>query len=141
AAAAARGPRTAAPGRRAHHPRAPGAPARRRRDRHAGLPGLVTRRLRLCGCNMINVIATILLSLFAPAVADDPPVFGRPSAHYYDAVGEQIHVEMSANPAELRVEQELTLAVRVTGAANPDQIRRPDLRDLDDFAARFHIDD
>src|SRR5262249_3838370 len=29
----------------------------------------------------------------------------------------------------------------ITGAANPEQIERPDLKQLPDFATRFHIDD
>ena len=86
-------------------------------------------------------IATIVLLSLSPAAADDVPLFGRPSVHYYDAIGEQIRVEMSAAPTDVRVEQELALTVRVTGAANPRQVRRPDLRAIDDFAARFHVDD
>src|SRR5437870_10454066 len=90
---------------------------------------------------MANAVVTILFLSLAPAAVDEPPLFSRPSAHFYNAVGEQIRVEMSANPTDVRVEQELTLTIQIHGAANPDQIRRPDLRTLDDFANRFHIDD
>jgi hypothetical protein len=88
-----------------------------------------------------TAIVTILILSLSPATTADAPLFGRPSAHYYDAVGENIRVEMSAVPTEIRVEQELTLTVRVRGASNPSQIRRPDLRTLDDFSNRFYIDD
>jgi hypothetical protein len=82
------------------------------------------------------IFATFCLSLSA----DDTPLVGRPREHYYNAVGEHVRVTMSAAPVDVRVEDELTLTISISGAANPHQIDRPDLRQLEDFAQRFHID-
>jgi hypothetical protein len=77
--------------------------------------------------------------LLTPTV--DAPVVGRPSAHFYGAIGEQVRVEMKASPVELRVEDPLVLTLLITGATNPERIERPDLHQLPEFAQRFHIDD
>ena len=47
-------------------------------------------------------------------------------------------IEMSAAPLEVRVEDELTLTLLVQGASNPEQIQRPDLSQIDEFAPVPH---
>lgn len=73
--------------------------------------------------------------------AAEAPLVGRPSDHYYNAVGEQVRVTVSARPTDVRVEDDIQFVVHIAGATNAEQIRRPDLRELDEFASRFHIDD
>jgi hypothetical protein len=80
-----------------------------------------------------------LLIALSPAV--EAPVVGRPSEHFYGAVGEQVRVAMKASPTQLRAEEPLDLTLVITGAVNAEQIERPDLKQLPDFATRFHIDD
>jgi hypothetical protein len=84
------------------------------------------------------VLFPLLLMLTPVAEA---PVVGRPSEHFYGAVGEQVRVAMKASPTQLRVEEPLDLTLVIAGAANAEQIERPDLKQLPDFATRFHIDD
>jgi hypothetical protein len=86
----------------------------------------------------------IFLSIIAVSIfvsATDAPLVGRPREHFYNAVGQHVRVELSATPTDVRVEDELTLTIQITSAANSEQIERPDLRTLDEFASRFHIDD
>ncbi len=86
---------------------------------------------------MIVKLSILLLAL-TPA---DAPVVGRPREHFYGAVGEPVRIEMKASPTQLRAEDPFDLTLVITGAANPEQIERPDLKQLPDFAQRFHIDD
>jgi hypothetical protein len=86
----------------------------------------------------------IFLSILAVSSfvsATEAPLVGRPREHFYNAVGQHVRVELSATPTDVRVEDELTLAIQISGAVKPEQIERPDLRSLDEFASRFHIDD
>src|SRR5262245_9591513 len=80
------------------------------------------------------------LALLLLATPDEAPLVGRPAEHFYGAVGERVRVEVSADRTELRAEERLTLTVRVSGAANPAKLQRPDLRQVPEFADRFHID-
>jgi hypothetical protein len=86
----------------------------------------------------------IFLSILAVSTfvsVTEAPLVGRPREHFYNAVGEQVRVELHANPTDVRVEDSLTLTIQINGAVNPDQVERPDLRALEEFASRFHIDD
>src|SRR6516162_5418477 len=74
----------------------------------------------------------------APAEA---PLVGRPSDYFYNAIGQHVRLEMSAKPTEVEVEGGIELILRVTGAENPAEIHRPDLRQVDEYARAFHIDD
>ncbi len=85
----------------------------------------------------IAVIAFVLMQ--PPSAA--PPVVGQPTEGYYGAEGEHVGVEMSIDPKEVEVEGPLTLTLKITGADNPQSIKRPDLTKIRDFAERFHIDD
>jgi hypothetical protein len=87
--------------------------------------------------HLVSTVALLALSL----VPVDAPVVGRPREHFYGAVGERLRLTMSASPTEVRAEDPLVLTIAITGAANPEQIERPDLKQLPEFANRFHIDD
>lgn len=87
------------------------------------------------------MIFTALVTLSALLPAVEAPLVGRPREHFYNAVGQPVRVDLSATPTDVRVEDELTLTIQISGAANPEQVERPDLRTLDEFASRFHIDD
>src|SRR5262245_30216387 len=84
---------------------------------------------------------TLLILFFFLAPAVDAPVVGRPREHFYGAIGEHVRLEMKASLNQLRAEDPLDLTLIITGAANPGQIERPDLKQLPDFSSRFHIDD
>jgi hypothetical protein len=86
--------------------------------------------------------ALCLYGSILPATASEAPLVGRPRDYFFGAIGEQVRVEMSAQPTQnLRVEDDLTLTFVIHGAENPEQIQRPDLRQLDEFASQFYIDD
>ena len=87
------------------------------------------------------MVFPVLISFLLVLPTSEAPLVGRPREHFYNAVGQQVRVELIAAPTDVRVEDELTLTIQITGAANPEQIERPDLRTLDEFASRFHIDD
>ena len=81
----------------------------------------------------------MLVSLAAAAV--DPPLVGRPRDHFYGAVGKQVRVTLAASRSQVRVEEELTLTLHVSGVMNAERIERPDLRQLGDYDDAFYIDD
>jgi hypothetical protein len=89
---------------------------------------------------MPTLLSCLMLVAVMPA-GDEVPAVGRPSRHFYGAVGEHVRVTMRASPLNLRVEDPLVLTLTVSGASNPDQIERPDLRQLDDYPGLFYIDD
>jgi hypothetical protein len=86
--------------------------------------------------------ALCLYGSILPATASEAPLVGRPRDYFFGAIGEQVRIEMSAQPTQnLRVEDDLTLTFVIHGAENSEQIQRPDLRQLDEFASKFYIDD
>lgn len=86
-----------------------------------------------------GLLALLLWSL--PLAEVTAPLVGRPSAAFYGAVGQKVHVTLAVSRSELQVEEETTFTIRIQGALNSAQLQRPDLRELDDYAAAFHIDD
>jgi hypothetical protein len=89
----------------------------------------------------MSMVWSILMLAAMALAADEVPAVGRPSRHFYGAIGDQVWIAMHASPVTLRVEDSLVLTVTVTGATNPDRIERPDLRQLEEYASRFYIDD
>ena len=83
----------------------------------------------------------VSLCLCGSIPASEAPLVGRPRDYFFGAIGERVRVEMTAEPKNVRVEDDLTLTFVIHGADNPEQIQRPDLRQFDEFASRFHIDD
>jgi hypothetical protein len=83
----------------------------------------------------------LFLFLHATSAAAEAPAVGRPSEHFYGAVGEHVRVAVKAAPLSVRVEDPLVLTIAITGAENPEQIERPDLRRLGEYSGNFYIDD
>jgi hypothetical protein len=84
--------------------------------------------------------AALLLAVALPATgADEPPVKNRP-AHFNGAAG-SFRVTTEAKPTELRLDQTLTLTVRIlpTGPVTQPP-RRPNLREVPAFEERFFIE-
>ncbi|HEV3145351.1 MAG TPA: hypothetical protein VGZ47_15775 [Gemmataceae bacterium] len=84
-------------------------------------------------------LSILAISTFVSAT--EAPLVGRPREHFYNAIGQHVRVELSATPTDVRAEDELTLSIQISGAVNSEELERPDLRTLDEFASRFHIND
>src|SRR5689334_12845449 len=78
----------------------------------------------------------LVLSL-GRAGAQEPPVAGRPP-QFSGAVG-TFSVTMRATPTALTAEDPLILTVRIEGAGNLPELRRPDLRRIPKFDKSFAI--
>lgn len=83
----------------------------------------------------------LMLLAWLPSAAVDAPLLGRPSDHFYGAVGDQVRISSDASRIEVRVEEEFTFTLRIDGTDNPANLQRPDLRQIEDFDSSFHIDD
>jgi hypothetical protein len=82
----------------------------------------------------------VVCCAFLPAQAGaDPPVVGRPP-DWSGAVGGPFTVALHAEPTELAAEDPLTLTVRITGAGNLRDLRRPALGTLEAFQP-FAVED
>src|SRR5262245_30420155 len=89
--------------------------------------------MKPCGC------IVVLMLVAAAAVADEPPIAGRPE-NFSGAVG-TFRIRMEAQPTELLRDETLTLTVTITAdgpfTAPP---KRPDLRTIAAFSQAFHIE-
>jgi hypothetical protein len=79
------------------------------------------------------------LFLITPAAAQPP--FYEPPEHYYKAQGRSIQVKWKLDRTEVPENGQLVATLVIQGAANPQEIVRPDLRKLPEFASRFQIED
>jgi hypothetical protein len=79
------------------------------------------------------------LLLGTPA-AGQPP-FYEPPEHYYKAQGRSVKVEWKLDRTEVPEGGRLTVTLVIRGATNPQEVVRPDLRKLPEFASRFEIED
>jgi hypothetical protein len=70
------------------------------------------------------------------------PPFYEPKEHYYKAQGRNVTVEWKVDRTEVPADGELTATLVVTGdLVNPQQIVRPDLKQLAAFNDKFQVDD
>ncbi|MGE3805494.1 MAG: hypothetical protein AB7K24_12535 [Gemmataceae bacterium] len=85
-------------------------------------------------------LVTLLLVFPLAAQFEEPPLLGQPD-DYSGAVG-QFQIDSRASPTKLQAEDPLEFVVRIgsTGKAGRGP-RRPDLRKLESFRNRFHIED
>ena len=97
-------------------------------------------------------VAAILAGAFLPSLANinhqssivngqDIPTVGQPTANFYGAQGSPVRVEWQLNRTTVPEDEDIVATLVVTGATNPRQITRPDLRKLDAFESRFIIPD
>ncbi len=79
-------------------------------------------------------------SFILSAAAAAPPFF-EPTQDFYKARGVGVKAAWSADRTALPAGGELTATLTVTGATNPREVVRPDLRKLDDFRQAFEVAD
>ncbi|QEL19120.1 BatD family protein [Limnoglobus roseus] len=90
-----------------------------------------------------NRAVLFLLLLASPTAAqefadEDAPAIHQARPNFYNAVGgRNLKVTWSAEPTTLSVDSELTLTLTVSGAVNPQRVRRPDLAAMPAFKSRF----
>jgi hypothetical protein len=89
------------------------------------------------------VLALVATPSFArdgkPSLADVPPV-DRAQPHFYNAVAAaEVRVGWAADPLNPAVGGDVTLTLAVRGAANPAELRKPDLRQLPRLIERFQL--
>jgi hypothetical protein len=90
-------------------------------------------------CAAALLVAASAVVLAQPA-GSDPPLVGQP-AHFSGAVGQSFQVQQRVQPARVRVEQPLTLTVRVVSAGLWKRApERPKLEDQRAFTERFYIE-
>lgn len=68
------------------------------------------------------------------------PAFFEPPAGYYKARGAKVSVVWSVDRTTLTEEESLTATLTVEGASNPQEVIRPDLAKIPDYANRFRIE-
>jgi hypothetical protein len=73
--------------------------------------------------------------------AQEIPVVGQPTAHFYRAQGTQVRVAWQLDRTAVPEDEEIVATLVISGATNPREIVRPDLRQLDPFESRFIITD
>ncbi len=88
----------------------------------------------------ILVLITHHSSLITATANGQSDLFQQPKEHYYKAKGQGIRVRWEVEPVAVAVGGELTATLVVTGAQNPAEVVKPDLRQLKSFDA-FQITD
>lgn len=73
--------------------------------------------------------------------AQEPPIAGLPTTDYYGARGSGVKVTWSLDRTTVPEDEAIAATLTVTGATNPQQIVRPDLKKLPEFHDRFTITD
>jgi hypothetical protein len=76
-----------------------------------------------------------------PKIAAQPPLINQPPANFYQAQGGAVKLRWSLDRTRVAEDGELTATLVITGATNPREIVRPDLKKLPDFQSRFVIAD
>jgi hypothetical protein len=89
------------------------------------------RRLFLC------LLWALLLS--NATRSQDIPSVGQPTTDFYNARGSHVRVEWKLDRTTVPEDEEFAAALVITGATNPREITRPDLRKLPAFESRFVI--
>lgn len=73
--------------------------------------------------------------------AQEIPVVGRPTEHFYGAAGRGVQVTLRPDKLEVPEDGEIVATLTATNVTNPRQVTRPDLKKLDDFHALWVITD
>ncbi|MDY3561030.1 hypothetical protein R5W23_002289 [Gemmata sp. JC673] len=88
-------------------------------------------RNTLRGAVMLAALGPLLVA-HRPLWAGQPAFF-EPKEHYYKAKGSSVSVRWVVEPREVLVGRDLTATLVVTGATNPTEVVKPDLRKLPGF--------
>jgi hypothetical protein len=83
----------------------------------------------------------VIALLSAPVVAQDQPLLNQPTAHFYRVHGSAVKVAWTVEPTTIPEDSELTAMLAISGATNPREVVRPDLKKLPEFQSRFVISD
>jgi hypothetical protein len=89
--------------------------------------------------NVTALLGLVVLTSVARAELSIP-VIGQPSP-FYGAAGKGIKVEAKADPVELTLDGSLVYTLTVRNLANPGDVQRPDLNEIDGFRRNFQIED
>jgi hypothetical protein len=73
--------------------------------------------------------------------AQMPPLVGQPATDFYGASGTAVKVAWRLDRTTVPEDETIVATLTITGATNPQQIRRPDLKKLPEFQDRFTITD
>ncbi len=73
--------------------------------------------------------------------AQEPPLVGQPTAHFYGAQGSGVKVAWSLDRTTVPLDEEIVATLTITNATNPQKITRPDLKKLPEFHSLFTITD
>jgi hypothetical protein len=93
---------------------------------------------------LIAAILILITHHSSLITAQDVPLFGQPTADFYGARGgggKPVKVEWSLDRFTVPEDGVIVATLTVTGATNPQQIVRPDLKKLPPFQDRFTITD
>jgi hypothetical protein len=82
-------------------------------------------------------LAFLLLNV--PVQGREIPAVGQPPGDFYNAQGNRISVKWELDRTSVPENEEITATLAITGAANPREVLRPDLRKLPAFESRFVI--
>src|SRR5438045_1358982 len=100
--------------------------------------GTVTRPVRRRPLVRGAVLCLLLSAQYsALAIAQDVPLVGQPTAHFYGARGAAVKVAWSLDRATVPEDEEIVATLTVKGATNPRQVVRPDLKKLPEFQSCF----
>lgn len=91
-----------------------------------------SQRARRVFPGALALLLLILRSSVLTASAKQPQFF-EPKEHYYQAKGAAIGVRWVVEPKEVPVGRDLSATLVITGATNPTEIVKPDLRKLKSF--------
>ena len=82
-----------------------------------------------------------LLILAVGAAQAAPPPFHQPREHYYQAQGAKVGVKWELDRTTVPEGEPLFATLVVSGATNPREVVRPDLRKLQAFDEKFRVED
>ena len=83
----------------------------------------------------------ILVALCTLLARAQEPRFYQPKEHDYNARGTRVTAKWSLDRTTVPEDGHLTATLTITGATNPHEVVRPDLRKLPAFNDRFQIED
>jgi hypothetical protein len=87
------------------------------------------------------LLGFLLTTHHSPLTAQEVPVVGQPTEHFYNAQGSGVKITWSLDRTTVPEDEEIVATLVIRGATNPHQIIRPDLKKLPAYESRFIITD